>query len=58
MRYWRIQFLDRELAGQDGWLQFDDINNSNSLFQDDGTPVTEGVSYTTTDTDPTPPSWG
>lgn len=58
MRYWRIQFDDRELAGQMGWLEFNDSEGTNRLLEDDGTVVTEGISYTTTDTNPTPPVWG
>ena len=57
MRYWRIRFDDNDLAGQTGWLEFNDIDGTNRLLDDGGTPVTEGISYSTIDTDPAPPSW-
>ena len=57
MKYWQVRFDDRELVGQNGWLELDDANGTNRLFTDDGTLVTEGISYTPIDTDPTPPSW-
>ena len=57
MRYWRIQFDDKGLENQLGWLEFDDSNGTNRLLTDDGTPVIEGVSYTTLDSNPTPPAW-
>jgi len=57
MRYWQIMFDDRDLAGKPGWLEFDDVSGTNRLLMDDGTPVEEGVSYTTVNTNPTPPVW-
>lgn len=57
MRYWRVEFDDRDLDNQMGWLEFDDVAGTNRLLKDDGSPVVEGISYTTRDTNPTPPSW-
>ena len=58
MRYWRVKFDDNDLADQFGWLEFNDSDGTNRLLTDDGSPVTEGISYTTIDMDPTPPVWG
>jgi len=57
MRYWKIQFNDREFQNQYGWLEINDAENSNRIFQDDGTLIEEGISYTAVDVEPTPPSW-
>lgn len=57
MRYWRIQFDDREFHDQYGWLEINDAENSNRIFEDDGTLIEEGISYTTVDVEPTPPAW-
>lgn len=56
MIYWKIRFDDGDHADQEGWLEIEE-NVSTRVFLDDGTEVTSGVSYTTLDSNPTPPSW-
>jgi hypothetical protein len=57
MVYWKIRYDDGDHTGQEGWLEIEE-NVGVRVFLDDGTEVTHGVSYTTLDTNPTPPAWG
>jgi hypothetical protein len=57
MIYWKVRFDDGDHVGQEGWLEIEEGADSR-VFLEDGTAVTSGVSYTTIDTNPTPPVWG
>lgn len=50
--YWKIQF-DGEKTGF-GWLQFNEAMECIAIFEEDGTPITEGVDYHPIEFDTTP----
>ena len=52
--WWRFETTD----GRTGYVSFDqEAMIETGLYWDDGAPVTEGISYTVTDTNATPPEW-
>ena len=55
MKYWRVKFDDGSETF--GWLVMSDELVAQRLTDDEGNDITHGISYTTIETEGTPPGW-